>query len=115
MRIVEGVGEVFEGGGGAIGGRCFGHAKFGGEEVDGVGAATFSCGGNVNLVVAIVLGFWANIPTVATMVGPCTGALGFLLVDDCLHAARCEGRCVEIEVSENLGVGGQFWVDSGFT
>ena len=107
------MGEIFYGGDGSVVGRCLWHGKFCWEEIDGVGGSFISGMGNVDCVVSIVRRGRANIPAMGAVVGPCADALFFFLIYYCFHSAWCEWSCIEVEVSENLIVGGEFWIDTG--
>ena len=107
------MGEVFDGGDSSVIGRCLWHGEFGREEIDSVGGSFVSGMVNVDCVISIVLRGRANIPAMGAVVRPCADALFLLFIYYCFHSAWREWSGIEVKVSENLIVGGEFWIDTG--
>jgi hypothetical protein len=67
---------------------------------------------DVDAVAMVVLHCRTTIPARCAMLGPRLSFLRFF-VDDDMRSDRGKGSAVEIEIAEELGVGGKLWVDAG--
>ena len=105
MRVGDGIGEGDGGVGGVVGRRGGRNGAIVGEEFDGHVVTFASCGGNVDVVAAIVLAGWAEVPAVNAVRRECTSGSGRFV----RHHAASRGSkwCfVEVEGPVELGFGG---------
>ena len=51
-------------------------------------------------------------PRIFAVVGP-RGAVGWFGMNDDMCSGRCQGARIEVEIAEDVGEGGEFWVGSG--
>ena len=84
------------------------------EEVTGVNVVgmnwiffneSISCCWNVDLVIAVVVQGWSDIPTRGAMAGESAFALSLRFIDDCFSSKECHGCSIEVKNSEHLVVG----------
>ena len=89
---------------------------FGGswEKFDGAEGARGLGFWHVQLVAAIVLGRWANVPAGFSVGRPSAAMIRGFMADG-EGAGGSQGRCVEIELSKDLGVSRKFRINSGWT
>ena len=105
MRVGDGIGEGDGGVGGVVGRRGGRNGAIVGEEFDGHVVTFASCGGNVDVVAAIVLAGWAEVPAVDAVRRECASGSGRFVRH---YAASRGGKwcCVEVEGPVELGFGG---------
>ena len=100
------MGEIFDYGNGSVVGRCLRHVEFAWEEIDDVRGPFVSGMHNVDCAVSIVKWGRSNVLAMCSVIGLFGDVLFFLFIYYCFRSARCERSCVEVEISENLIVGG---------
>ena len=62
------------------------------------------CGRNVEVVIAIMMHGWTNVPAMDAVVGPSYLLLGLCLVGNGYRAKGCQGSLVEVKVAKEFVV-----------